>query len=91
MYLVKQLTRLLEFSAKRRIDRAQKRTDKAAKQLLNARSGMIRSTQELQMTQAEVLIQLNKLEQVGTDIVSKRVLNEKKVLAIDTLISSLNE
>ena len=91
MLLVKYLTRFLEFSAKRKIDKAQARSDRAAKQLVSARSGMIRSTQELQMTQAEVLIQLNKLDQVGADIVAKKSLNERRVLAIDKLITSLDE
>jgi len=86
--LVKIFTRLLEFTTQRKLAKAQKRSDKATVAFSSARRGMINSNHELQVTQAEVLMQLTKLDQVQTDIISKKALNDRKINALDAFINT---
>jgi len=88
MYLVKMFTRLLEYTTQKKLAKAQKRSDNATVAFTRARKSMVISNQELQMTQAEVLIQLNKLDQVQTELLTKKALNDRKISALDQFINT---
>jgi hypothetical protein len=88
MYLVKQLTRLLELSVAKKIQRAENRNTQAMNAFKKSKVNMQRSQNELHMAKAETLIQLKKLDDTKQNIIQKAALNDRRMKAIDTVIDA---
>jgi len=88
MQFVKLFTRLLDKSVAAKIARAERRNQSSQKAFHKARGEMQRSQNELQMAEAETLIQLKKLDDTRTNIVQKARLNQKRVEAIGKVIET---
>jgi hypothetical protein len=88
MQFVKLFARLLDKSVSAKIARAEKRNQISQKAFQKAKGQMQQSQNELQMAEAETLIQLKKLDDTRDTILQKAALNAKRVKAIDRVIET---
>lgn len=91
MKLVNVLTRILEFTAKVKLEKAQKQNDKAIKSFKKAKGQLSTTNYNLQKTQAEILMQFKKLDNVEKEIMTQKALNDKRIAAVSTAIAELSE
>lgn len=90
MFLVKKFTQLLELSTSRKLARAERRNNKAVKRVKQAKRRVDKSNFEYGQTQAEVLIQLSRLNGLQKDIGKKRELQAGKAKQINALLESIS-
>jgi len=90
MILVKLATGLTKAVTSASLKRAEKKNGRAMRRLAKAKGNFADSNFDLSATQAEVMIQLTKLNQVSQDIVSKKAINAKKQIALEQLLADID-
>jgi negative regulator of sigma E activity len=71
--------------------KAEKRNNKAIKRVKKAKKGVDKSQFQYRKTQAEILIQLTRLDGVEKEIAQKAVAQDRKIKKIDALLESIDE
>lgn len=91
MFLVNLATSLTKAVSTAKIKRAEKKNAKAMMRLHKAKGNLDDSSFDLKATQAEVMIQLTKLNKVSEDISRKTALNDSRQEKVNALLASLEE
>ena len=87
MIIVNILTSVLNRAASNKLKWAEKRNQKAIQKVKDAKENLDKSSFQYGKTQADVLIQLTKLNKLENNLMAKRQISEKKSAAIDQLIN----
>ena len=91
MFLVKIATELTKKVTSTRLAKAEKKNVKAMKRLTKAKGNFDSSNFDLGATQAEVMIQLTKLNEVKANVEMKRAINARKQEKLTALLASIDD
>jgi len=90
MFLVKSFTNLLEFTAQRKLKKSEKRSRKAIRGMKKAKRRYDAATHSSRVTQASVLMQLNRLDKTQKEVAAAAAVTEGKSTKLGKLISDLH-